>query len=199
MRHAAHELPSDVLVGRKQGVNLSAEGRADAARLARRLAAESVDAVYTSPRERAHQTAEVIANAHAIHTTVTAGLDELDYGGWTGRSFAELEQDERWTEWNSTRSTARPPDGESMVEVQRRIVAELRAVHEGRPCGTVAMVTHADVIRAALLFYLEMSPDLSLRLQIDAGSLTIIELRIGSSPVLRCMNDTSHLTVAAGL
>jgi probable phosphoglycerate mutase len=151
VRHAANDLAERVLCGRKVDVPLNAHGRRQAVALARRLAQERIGHVISSPRKRARQTAEPIAAALNLSVTVAAQLDEHDAGLWSGQSFADLARDPRWRLWNERRHEVRPPAGESMAELQMRILRYLDQLALRHPSDTIVLVTHAEPIRAALL------------------------------------------------
>jgi probable phosphoglycerate mutase len=151
VRHAANDLAERVLCGRKVDVPLNAHGRRQAAALAHRLAQERIGQVISSPRKRARQTAEPIAAALNLSVTVAAQLDEHDAGLWSGQSFADLARDPRWRLWNERRHEVRPPAGESMAELQMRILRYLDQLALRHPSDTIVLVTHAEPIRAALL------------------------------------------------
>src|SRR5947209_5293774 len=113
VRHAEHSLLHQVLVGRMAGVRLSSTGYARARALAECLKGQGLTAVQSSPRERACETAALIAREAAIPFELAPALDEIDYGEWTGRSFASLADDSGWIGWNAERGRIRPPGGES--------------------------------------------------------------------------------------
>lgn len=177
VRHATHALLDRVLTGRMHGVSLNLQGRVEAGRLAARFTQERLDRVQSSPRERARETAEAIAAAAHAPLEIVEALDEVDVGEWTGRSFAELSQDLRWRAWNVARSRAQAPGGEAMSDAQTRIVAHLERMHGQRPGARIAMVTHAEIIRAAVLHHLGSPLDAYDRIEISPASVTI--LRIG--------------------
>jgi len=177
VRHAVHGLLNQVLVGRMAGVPLEQEGRDQAERLAERLASERITVVQSSPRERARETAEPIAHRAGVPIEIAAAIDEIDVGEWTGRPFAVLNEDSDWNCWNAARGTARPPRGESMSELQRRVVSHLNLVRSLIPDGRVVMVSHAEVIRAAILHYLDLPLDQFARIEI--GPATISTVAIG--------------------
>ena len=156
VRHAAHGLVDRILCGRMPGISLGAEGRAQAERVARRLAREPIEAIHTSPLERARETAEPIASRLAIRPEVCEALNEIDVGDWAGREFATLHDDPRWAFWNNARGQARAPGGETMQEVQARIVGHMKKVRATYADKAVVLVSHADVIKAALLYFLGM-------------------------------------------
>jgi broad specificity phosphatase PhoE len=136
------------------------------------LGTEPLDAIYSSPRERAFYTAREIAEPHELGAKVLDALDEVDFGDWTGKSFDELEGDPQWDAWNGTRSSARPPGGESMGEAVGRAVAGLTELAESYPDGCVAAVSHCDIIRGVIAHYLGLPLDNLLRFDIDPASVS---------------------------
>jgi broad specificity phosphatase PhoE len=173
VRHGAHALQDRVLVGRTD-VPLSATGREQAERMAERLQHENVDRLHASPRQRTRETAEIIAAKVGTAAEIAPLLDEVDVGDWTGRTFDELEADARWQLWNSARSMARAPNGETMLDVQRRVTGHVEQTRTQHPDARVALVAHSDVIRAAVLYYLGLSVDAYWRIEIQPGSLTTL-------------------------
>jgi ribonuclease H / adenosylcobalamin/alpha-ribazole phosphatase len=175
IRHAAHGEVGRSLSGRLPGLELSAEGRAQAECLAARLATSSIDRLHASPMERAQQTAQAIAGARpGLQVETVAALDELDFGDWSGRAFVELDGDPQWSEWNDSRSVAVAPNGESMRQVQERAWTHLERTALAAPGATIAMVSHCDVIRAVVAQVLDLSLDRILRFEVDPASVTRI-------------------------
>jgi probable phosphoglycerate mutase len=174
IRHAVHDLLDKVLVGRAPHVSLSHEGRRQAYRVAVRLARERLTAVYASPRERAQETAQAIADAAGLSVETAPDLDEIEIGGWTGLRFEEVAEDPNWRAWNTARATSRPPGGESMAEVQSRIIGLLGRLRAAQPHGRIATVSHGDVIRAALLHYLGLSLDRYARIEISPAGISTV-------------------------
>lgn len=175
VRHAAHRDLGRILSGRAGDVPLSREGREAVEGLAGSLAGTRIDAVQTSPVRRAVDTAQALARPHGIVPDIAAPLDEIDFGAWEGLSFAALEQDPRWHRWNAERDIAVPPGGEPMAAVQARVLAHLRQVARAAAGRVIAMVSHADVIRAAVAGVLGLSLARLLAFDIDPGSMTRIE------------------------
>ena len=173
-RHAAHDRLDRVLCGRMPGVSLSGEGRAQAGRLAERLARRHPTALYTSPLDRARETAAPLAARLGLDPRVAEGLAEIDVGDWTGRSFDELRGDPAWTAWNTRRSLARPPGGETMLAVQARAVGWLERARAGHGDETIALVSHADVIKAVLAHYLGLPLDQIGRFEVGPASTSTL-------------------------
>ena len=188
VRHAVHPLVDRVLVGRTSGVQLGKEGREQAKALARRLAIEEIGAVQSSPRERALETAALIAAPLGLPVDVVPDLDEADFGQWAGCSFAELNRDPRWVAWNNERGTARPPGGETMRELQKRILRHLDRLQAEKPNKNVVLVSHAEVIRAALLHFLGIALDGFARVEIAPASISTLLLNGSGAQVIGC-ND----------
>ncbi len=188
-RHAAHGLVDRVLCGRMPGVHLAEAGRAQAARLAQRVRRATPIALYTSPQPRARETAEAIGAACGLRPEVADALDEIEFGDWTGRPFADLEADARWRRWNTERCTARPPGGEAMHEAQGRMLRWTERLAARHPGAVVVAVSHADVIKAALMAHLGLALEAHWRLEVATASLSALELWEGGGRV-RFINET---------
>jgi len=159
VRHADHDLVGKALAGRNRAVGLNDAGRRQAQALARKLSALSPAAVFTSPQPRAEATACAIATACGMNVRCEPALDEIDFGDWTRRTFRELADDPHWQTWVDRRSIARSPNGESLGEVQLRIVGCLTGLTAAYPERTIVLVSHGDVLKAALAHYLRSSLD----------------------------------------
>jgi len=173
IRHGSNDFVGKRIAGWLPDVHLNAEGRAQAGRLAHRLAGCGITRLYTSPLERARETAEPIGEALGLDAVVRENLGEVRYGEWTGKTIRELEDDPRWQLYNTYRSATRPPGGETMLDCQQRILAELGCLARMHPGETVAVVSHGDIIRAALLYWLGMAIDLVQRLEVRVASVSV--------------------------
>jgi broad specificity phosphatase PhoE len=174
LRHGEHVLRGRVLAGRTPGVGLSAHGRAEIAAVADRLTVEKIDALYSSPLQRTRETAEILADRLGLPIHYREDVIELDFGEWTGLTFDAVRADERWRLWSTCRSIATIPGGESMRQVQERVVRGLLELYQTHRDGTIVIVSHGDVIRAALLFALGMPLDLLSRIEVGLASLSTI-------------------------
>ena len=174
VRHATHDWLNRILCGRMPGVTLGAEGRAQAAALAVRLQREPIAAVYASPLERARETAQPLAEGLRLDVQIRDALNEIDVGAWSGRTFDDLRDDPHWTRWNTARNVTRPPGGETMLEAQVRIVSAIERLCAAHPEQSVALVSHGDVIKAALAYYLGLTLDAILRFDISPASVSTL-------------------------
>jgi probable phosphomutase (TIGR03848 family) len=198
IRHGINDLQeSGILAGWMPGVHLSQKGQAQAQALARRLTSFKIEAVYASPLERTLETAQIIAAPHGLPVVVRESLGEVRFGRWDGQPMERLQRRRLWRAAQVTPSTSRYPGGESPREMQARAVAELEGLRARHPQQTIIVVSHADVIKAAVAFYIGLPLDLFQRLAVSAASLTMLELG-GPMPRLGCLNDTSHLQAIEG-
>lgn len=193
IRHAEADGTGRRLYGRLPGIALNARGRGQALRSARRLAAAArIAAVYSSPLERARATAVPLAALLGLEVRIHAGLDEADFGAWTGRDFAALRKDDEWRAYNADRGAVTPPGGEPADATRARVAAALRDIASRHPEDCVAVVSHGDPIRYALADFLGLSPGAIHRLQVDPASASTIALDPGGARVL-CINHDGSL------
>jgi broad specificity phosphatase PhoE len=174
IRHGVHDVVDEVLVGRTAGVRLNRRGHDQAWRIAEVLSGEQIDSVQSSPQRRAQETAEPLARRLGLSIEIFAALDELNMGAWTGRSFASLSDDPLWSVWNTTRGAMRPPNGESMLELQTRAVDHLSKIAGSMPNGHVVLYSHAEVIRAVVLHALKLSLDEFHRVEIAPATISTV-------------------------
>ena len=176
-------------------MNLSPAGERQAVAVAERLSAERLDLIGTSPRERAWQTAEAIGARCGAPVEVAPALDEIDFGDWTGRDYAGLEDEPAWRAWNGRRSEGRCPGGESMTEAADRIAAHAAALARDRPGARIALVSHADMLRGLVARLLALPLDNMLRFEIAPASVSRVEVGEWGGCV-RSLNETGHLARA---
>lgn len=185
VRHAAHDRVGSILCGRMPGIGLGPIGRSQAERLAERFARERIGSILTSPLQRAMETAEPIARRLEKPLELCEDISEIDFGSWTGMSFEALSQDTRWNSWNEARSFSRPPEGETMLEAQARIVKAMEHLRNRHTCSAVVLVSHSDVIKAALLYHLGLPLEAYSRIEIEPASLSTLVVGDWGSRILR--------------
>jgi broad specificity phosphatase PhoE len=178
------------LWGRTPGICLDETGKLQAQRLAERFRGITLDAIYSSPLERAVETAETIARTMNLEINKNSAFNEIDFGEWSGKSFDALASDEVWRRFNSNRSTTRTPGGESFLEVQTRVITELERLSSQHNNARVAIVSHADVIKAAVGYVSATPIDLLHRIEISPCSVSIIK----NSTCLLTINNTGALS-----
>ena len=187
-RHGQTEANRDGLLVGRVDPPLTALGLEQAVRLAEALAGSGATRVVTSPLTRTRTTAEAIASRLGLEVETDERLIEMDYGTWDGTPIADVPI-ETWRRWR-TDPEFRPPDGESLRDVARRVGAVM-----GEWLTTderIVAVTHVSPIKAALTWALGAPDEMVWRMYVEVASISRIGLRQGA-PCMLGFNDTAHL------
>ncbi len=191
IRHALTDSVGKRLSGRTPGIRLNEEGIKQAEKLAERLADIKLEAIYSSPLERAMETAFFIAKPHGLEVKQSDNFLEVDFGRWTNLTLEELRSDPVFNLFNSFRSGTRIPGGELMYEAQLRIISGLRKISDGHPGKIVTVVSHADMIRSAIAWSAGIHIDMMTRLEVSPASLSVLEFHEHTIRIIS-MNDTGN-------
>lgn len=192
VRHALTDVTGRRLSGSTPGIHLSEHGRTQAKDLAERMATLRLAAIYASPLERCVETAEAIAEQRALTVHTMPELEEVGYGAWTGKTFAQLTRTSLWKRVQNAPSSVRFPAGETLVEAQVRAVNAMESLAARHPTSAVAVVSHADIIRLSLAHFAGIHLDLFQRIIVSPTSVSAILLGDRIPRILR-MNDTGTL------
>jgi probable phosphoglycerate mutase len=165
-----------VLLGRSIDEPLDLRGEGQARGLAQRLLGFPELTIESSPRRRARHTAGIIASTRETVVRIVPQMDEIDFGAWSGKSFAALAADPHWVRWNQYRAGTRTPAGDCIRDVQRRAMTHFRKLQQTVGEGTVAIVTHAEVIRSVALLALQAPIEEYRLVDIGPASLTMLSL-----------------------
>ncbi|MEE9216388.1 MAG: histidine phosphatase family protein [Anaerolineales bacterium] len=185
IRHGQNDyVEQEKLAGWLPGVHLNNVGREQAVRVADALKSSKFQAVYSSPLERAAETAEAIAAAQGLEVVSLAGLGEINIGRWQGLSLRAARRRKLWPTIQHTPSLARFPEGESFLEAQSRIVDTLETIRPNHS-GAIACVSHADPIKLAIAHYVGMPIDSFQRLEIGPSSISELIIKDGSARLIR--------------
>ncbi|WKZ49098.1 MAG: histidine phosphatase family protein [Anaerolineales bacterium] len=179
IRHGENDfVKSHKMAGRLPGVYLNQNGQKQAQALADALKDVPLKAVYSSPLERAMETAKPIAESHKLKIMQVPELMDTDIGKWQGKSWKVLGLTKVWKIVQNAPSRFRFPEGESFVEAQTRCATALEEIinQHNKPKDIVAVVFHADPIRMAVAHFLGMPLDHFQRLSCDTGSVTALHV-----------------------
>jgi broad specificity phosphatase PhoE/ribonuclease HI len=195
LRHGETPLSVERRFAGRGDAPLTATGRRQAAAAAKRLAARGgIDAIISSPLQRARRTAELAAEATGAPLTVDEDLAETDFGELEGLTFAEASQ--RWpdetTAWLGSADVA-PPGGESLATVARRVLGALDRLLAAHPRGTVVLVSHVTPIKTLACRAMLAPPATMFRIHLDVASLCEVHWYPDGPAMVRSLNDTSHL------
>lgn len=184
IRHATNDAVGKRLVGRMAGVHLNSEGKSQVQKLVKQLEDVHIDAIYSSPLERAVETAEPVAKSHKLELLTSVDVIELDYGDWTNVELKALKHDEHFARWNRYRSGTRIPGGETMLSAQVRLLSTIETLCKQHPNQTVAIVSHADVIKAGIAYWTGLSLDMIERIEVGPASVTVVRVGVDWVKVL---------------
>lgn len=162
---------------------------------AARVAQEpAVDAVVTSPLDRAQRTAQAITDRIGGTPAVVDALVENDFGDWEGLSFAEAaaRDPDLHARWLGDH-TVPAPGGESFADTARRVIAFADELIARYPGGTVVVVSHVTPIKSLLRHALRVGPELLFHLHLDLASVSVTEFYPDGGSVVRSANETAHL------
>ncbi len=136
-RHGETDWNRDRRVQGHSDTTLNETGRAQARALAAALAAEPLDAVYSSDLSRARETAEIVAARHELPVSLDPQLRERSFGSWEGLTGAEI--DARFGDWSLH-------DGETDDHVRERVLAATHRIVARHPGEEVLVVSHGGVL-----------------------------------------------------
>jgi len=177
IRHGQNDyLVRNKLPGHLPGIHLDSRGRKQAVEIDQTLNQLPIKVVFASPLERAVETAEPLARSLHLKLHLRPDLMDLDVGSWAGRSWKMLNRTKLGKVIQQTPSQFQFPGGESFIQVQERVVADLDAIIEKHEKELVVVVFHADPIKLAIAHYLGMPLDSFQRLVISPGSVTVLQI-----------------------
>ena len=185
IRHGEKSSPPNVLSARAPGVPLTEFGEKQAEAVAARLANEPIHRIYASPMQRAQHTAAPLARAKRVPIEMLEAVHEFDFGEWTNRSMDSLEGDARWKSFNGFRSATPTHGGELMLEIQARFVRAMVKLRDDYPNQGIALFSHGDPVRAAIMYFAGTPMDFWSRFEISVGSISVIELGTDHVRILR--------------
>jgi probable phosphoglycerate mutase len=194
IRHATNNAVGKRLAGRKAGLLLNTEGQQQAQKLAERLVGIPISAIYSSPLERAIQTAAPIATAHHLETVAYEDFTELEFGEWTDSSIEEIKNQPIFQRFNTFRSFTRIPGGELMIEAQSRMIKGLEKLRSLHINETIAVIGHSDLIKATIAYYAGIHLDMFQRIEISPASVSIIEVYEETARIL-LVNHTGDINI----
>jgi alpha-ribazole phosphatase len=185
-------------------IPLNSSGQQMAEALGKAYAGESWQAIYSSPLQRARDTAAPLANRLGMQVQIEDGLREIGYGEWEGQLEHEIEtvHKREFDAWAADPGRVSPPGGETAYQVAERALAAVHSIQAQHADGHVMVVTHKGVIRIVVCALLGIEVSLfRMRIAQEVGASTSIQFK-ETGPLLLTLNDVSllppHLRHAGG-
>jgi probable phosphoglycerate mutase len=177
IRHGENDWVGKKLAGRLPGVHLNQKGLSQAQALAATLQNLPIKAIYSSPLERAMETAQPLARVKKMEIAICDNLSEINFGGWQGKTIKQMRRLKLWETVQNHPSQMQFPNGESFIAAQNRLVdcvTQISEKHE--PADLVACFSHSDAIRLLVAYYLNVPLDSFQRIHINTASITMLML-----------------------
>ena len=195
IRHGQNDwVNKNRLAGWIPGVHLNDEGKKQVERLGQRLAELPIKGIYSSPLDRCLETAEGIARPHGLSVDSVEDIGEVRYGKWEGKKLKKLSKKRRkWYAVQHFPSRFRFPEGESFQEVQFRAVKVLEELNNRHEKEMIVVVSHADVIKLVLAYYLGLHIDQFQRIVLSPASVSVLALTDGGLVRVVRINDDGPL------
>lgn len=148
VRHGETAWNRDTRIQGHTDIELNEHGRRQAAQLAHALRDEPIAACYASDLLRALETAQAVANTRGQAVTTHVGLRERCFGRFEGHTWTELEQrfPEESIAWRKRVPDFAPTGGESLLQLEARVVSTVEELAARHPGEQVLMVAHGGVL-----------------------------------------------------
>jgi broad specificity phosphatase PhoE len=166
------------------------QARATAARLAQWKAA----AIYSSPLKRALSTANILAEPLKLPVQPMEGLIDIDYGRWQGLSLKEAAEDDSklYELWLKSPHLVTFPQGESLEQVQKRVVSAVESLVPQHPGQSIVLVSHKVVCKVLFCSLLGLDTSHFWQLQQDPCAVNLVEVAESAAAIVS-LNDNCHL------
>jgi broad specificity phosphatase PhoE len=175
--------------------DLTTEGEQMATAFAHTYGQITWNAIYASPMKRTLATAQPICSSAGMELQVRAGLKEIHYGDWEGKTVAEVQAQYRadYSQWQAEPAWNAPTHGETGLQVANRALAVVAEITHQYPSGNVLVVSHKATIRIILcnLLGIELGRYRD-RLDVPACSVSMVTMGQGG-PMLKSLGDRHHL------
>ena len=152
-----------------------------------------LQAIYTSTLIRARTTAEIIAGVKGMEVQETDALREMSFGIWENMNSKDIQKKyaKEWKDFFASPARTTIPQGESMLDVQKRAYPTVQEILDRYPEGDVAFVAHGGIIRVLMCTMLGLDLNRAWHLHVGNASITCFYYW-GSSYTLDYANLTRY-------
>ncbi len=188
IRHGRTDWNRDRRIMGREAVPLNDDGREMVRDLARFLAGQGIATIYSGTLARTMETAHILASAWGARVLSEPLLDESAYEKWVGMKFSDLAADEDFRLYNTFPSRSRFSLDEGMADIQKRALEAVRRIEERNGSEKAALVSHSDVIKPVIAYFLGMDLDRMHSLGVANASVTLLDTGGPAGPRIRYMN-----------
>ncbi len=194
IRHGQTDWNREKKVMGRQPISLNSVGREQVLKLQGYLNAVKIDAFYSSPVKRTWETSEIICKDRDLEICAADELAEIDYGEWENMTFSEIHRDKKdaWHTYKTNPEELSIPGGESMPEVKARVGSLLNKILEKHTGERVALVSHADVLKVALVHIFEFPLYFLRQCSVENASLLWVRYDAEFGPRLNFYNGLNN-------
>ena len=199
VRHGRTEWNKEEIFRGTVDVPLDDHGRREAALAGDWLRDETFHAAYASPLSRAVETAEIILKPHGRPLSKHAGLKDLNYGDWQGKSLHEVKTHypELYRRWQEMPHKVVFPNGESLESAQVRSLAAIQEITEKHRDQTILVAAHRVINKVLITAFLGLDNSHFWEIGQDTAALNEFKYHKGKW-ICRKLNDTCHLRELGG-
>jgi len=197
IRHG--EIPSNIkrTYAGRSNEGLTELGIEQAGETAAKLVSSNVDALYSSPIQRARQTSEIIGRAIHKDFQIDNAFRELEMGPWEGMSetFIAGQYPDEWHTWQTRPADLKLQGRETLDDLLKRVLSGVQGIYNSYPDKTVAVVTHVAIIRVLLLW--DSGKSLNLYKTIHIPNAAVFRLAVTTVPVMfSCTTQSNKGTMS---
>lgn len=182
-----------IISGHTREFHLTQNGKDQADAMAQRLRDIPISSLYSSPIERAVETAGYIERQKNIAMEIRDELIEVNFGDWTGIKMASLSNDMLWKNFNIFKGAFRIPGGEMIEEIASRMSRFIEDVRR-KDGGVIAIVGHGDPIKTVIAHYTGIPLDYIIRFDILPASISVLQID-DYGAALNCLSSTGNITL----
>lgn len=189
VRHGETQESARGLCYGKLDVALSSAGQQQVEYTADLIGPFNPAAIYTSPRQRATDTAAAVSRVCELDVTVEENLSELDFGDFEGLKYEEAEQayPDIFNQWMQQPTKVRFPNGESYDQMADRVLQSISRLNARHQHQTIVVIAHGGVNRIVLAKVLKLESQQIFRLDQSYGAINCIDY-YEQTPLVRVMN-----------
>ena len=185
IRHGQTDWNREKRIMGRSPVPINDIGKERVLKTAEFLSDDGIDMIYSGTLKRARQTADIFSNVWGVNIQEDSRLDESPFQQWVGKRYKELKGDPDFKLYTAKPSQSNFSENEDMSGIRKRVTEFVKEI-EQKENKKAAIISHSDVIKPALTYFLRMDLDMMHRITIENASVTLVA--VGDIPRVLYMN-----------